>query len=215
MKKIILLALVAVTLAATSCGSLLTGTTSTTGSSTSSTGGILGDILNGNTVTSIVNNVIGGSTINQDAIVGTWKYNAPGCAFTSENLLAKAGGAVAAAKIKEKLEPTYKQIGVNNSNTQITLTKDNQFSGKVDGLPVSGSYTFDSSTHAIVFKSLLMSTTGYVTRTVNGIGLMFESKKLLSVLRTVSALSGNSTLETVGEISKSYDGVRMGFEMTK
>ena len=44
---------------------------------------------------------------------------------------------------------------------------------------------------------------------------LLESKKLLSVLQTVSALSGNSTLQTVGELSRNYDGIRMGFEMRR
>jgi len=28
-----------------------------------------------------------------------------------------------------------------------------------------------------------------------------------------AAMSGNSTLQTVGELSKQYEGVRLGFEM--
>ena len=44
---------------------------------------------------------------------------------------------------------------------------------------------------------------------------LMESKKLLTILQTVSALSGNNTLQTVGDLSKNYDGIRMGFEMKK
>jgi hypothetical protein len=29
----------------------------------------------------------------------------------------------------------------------------------------------------------------------------------------MSALSGNANLETIGELSKNYDGVRLGFDM--
>ena len=40
-------------------------------------------------------------------------------------------------------------------------------------------------------------------------------KKLLTILQTVAALSGNSSLATISDISKNYDGVRMGFEMSR
>jgi hypothetical protein len=31
----------------------------------------------------------------------------------------------------------------------------------------------------------------------------------------MSALSGNSTLSTIGEVSKNYDGARLGFDMAR
>ena len=31
----------------------------------------------------------------------------------------------------------------------------------------------------------------------------------------MSAMSGNQTLQTIGTLSKSYDGLRIGFDMTK
>lgn len=43
----------------------------------------------------------------------------------------------------------------------------------------------------------------------------FESKKILTLLQTVSAISGNTTLSTIGDISKQFNGVRLGFAMKK
>ena len=45
--------------------------------------------------------------------------------------------------------------------------------------------------------------------------ILFESKKMLSVLQTVAAISGNSSLQTIGDLSKNYDGVRIGFDMSR
>ncbi|MBR5102692.1 MAG: DUF4923 family protein, partial [Muribaculaceae bacterium] len=144
-----------------------------------------------------------------------WHYSSPGCAFTSENLLAKAGGAAAAGNIKEKLAPTYQAIGINSNNTQFSFDENNNFSAKINGIPLSGTYTFDPSTSKITLQTMLLSISGNVTRTTNGIGLMFESKKLLTVLQTLGKVSGNSTLNTVGELSKNFDGVRLGFDLAK
>ena len=55
----------------------------------------------------------------------------------------------------------------------------------------------------------------YTKREMNGISILFEGKKLLSLLQTLAAFSGNQNLETVSEISKNYDGVRVGFDMNR
>jgi hypothetical protein len=61
----------------------------------------------------------------------------------------------------------------------------------------------------------LLSTTGYVTRNAQGVSVVFESKKLLNVLQLIASMSGNSTLSTIGDLSKNYDGVRLGFDLRK
>ena len=62
---------------------------------------------------------------------------------------------------------------------------------------------------------MLLSFNCYAKRNANGIGLLFEGKKLLNILQTVAAMSGNQNIQAVGEISKSYDGLRLGFDFTK
>lgn len=186
-------------------GGLLGGGSSNNGSST------VGGIVNG-----ILNNVIGSGTFKQaDLCASTWKYSKPGCAFTSENLLAKAGGEVAANTIEEKLSTYYQKVGFSSSNTYVKFNEDGTFESKIDGKSWKGTYTFDEKTHAVQMKGLLLSISGFATRTTSGISLLFESKKLLTLVQTLTALSGNSTLSTIGNISKSYDGVRVGFEMIK
>lgn len=186
-------------------GGLLGGGSSNNGSST------VGGIVNG-----ILNNVIGSGTFKQaDLCASTWKYSKPGCAFTSENLLAKAGGEVAANTIEEKLSTYYQKVGFSGSNTYVKFNEDGTFESKIDGKSWKGTYTFDEKTHAVQMKGLLLSISGFATRTTSGISLLFESKKLLTLVQTLTALSGNTTLSTIGNISKNYDGVRVGFEMIK
>lgn len=188
-------------------GGLLGAATGNTSGSTSSAGSIIGGLLN---------NVIGSGTFSkEDLCAHTWKYSKPGCAFTSENLLAKAGGEIAANKVEEKLSTYYKKFGFSNSNTQFTFTTDGNFSAQIDGKPWQGTYTFDEKTHAIHLKGLLLSASGYATKTTNGISLLFDQKKLLNLIKMLSAFKGSSTLSAVGTIANSYDGMRVGFEMTK
>ena len=85
---------------------------STTTSTSAATGGsVLGSILgataNGETLGNVLSSVLGIDRITQKNLIGTWKYKGPGCAFTSENTLAKAGGEIAATQVKEKMASQY------------------------------------------------------------------------------------------------------------
>lgn len=214
-----------------------TATASTSTSATTNSGysagsvvaGVLGGLLGGGTTTDssstgssiingILNNVIGSATFSQaDLCAHTWKYSKPGCAFTSENLLAKAGGEIAASKIEEDLSKYYSKFGFSKSNTYFTFKTDGTFAAKIDGKSWNGTYTFDEKTHAIQLKGLLLSASGFATRTTNGISLLFEQKKLLTLIKTLSKLNltGSTTMSAVSSIVDNYDGVRIGFEMTK
>lgn len=222
---------------ATSSAAASTPTTSTSTSATTNSGysagsvvaGVLGGLLGGGTTTGssstgssiingILNKVIGSATFSQaDLCAYTWKYSKPGCAFTSENLLAKAGGEIAANKIEEDLSKYYSKFGFSNSNTYFTFKTDGTFAAKIDGKSWNGTYTFDEKTHAIQLKGLLLSASGFATRTANGISLLFEQKKLLTLIKTLSKLNltGSTTMSAVSSIVDNYDGVRIGFEMTK
>ncbi len=204
----------------------VTTTAATTSNAGSAVAGILGAVLGGNSnssssagssiINGILNNVIGSGTFSkQDLCAHTWKYSKPGCAFTSENLLAQAGGEIAANKVEEKLSEYYSKFGFSSSNTYFTFKTDGTFAAKIDGKSWQGNYTFDEKTHAIQMKGLILSMSGYATKTANGISLLFDQKKLLNLIKTIGSLKGNSTLSALGTIANNYDGMRVGFEMTK
>ena len=88
----------------TSCGGVGTSTGSSSASSSNSSasasnggsvlGSIIGSAANGETLGNVITSVLGIDKLSQKSLVGTWKYKGPGCAFTSNNTLAKAGGEV-------------------------------------------------------------------------------------------------------------------------
>lgn len=216
----------ATTTTAATATSNAAASTSTTSNAGSAIAGILGAVMGGSSnssssagssiINGILNNVIGSGTFSkQDLCAHTWKYSKPGCAFTSENLLAQAGGEIAANKVEEKLGEYYSKFGFSGSNTYFTFKTDGTFAAKIDGKSWQGNYTFDEKTHAIQMKGLLLSMSGYATKTANGISLLFDQKKLLNLIKTMGALKGSSTLSAIGTIANNYDGMRVGFEMTK
>ena len=151
---------------------------------------ILGDVLNSMNTKSIGNalgSVLGIDKPTERELIGAWHYNGPGVAF----------------------------VGFNRNNTQLTFNSDKTFSGKIAGTSLMGTWSYDNNNQKITLKTLLFTIPVYAKRATSGMSFLLESKKLLSVLQTVSALSGNSTLQTVGELSRNYDGIRMGFEMRR
>ena len=200
MKKVMLGLVALACIAMTSCGNM---------------NQVLSAMTNGTGVVNAISSVIGLDKVKAQDLTATWKYSGPGCAFTSENLLAKAGGEVAAVQIEEKIKPYFQQVGLSASNTFITFNEDGTFSSKIAGTPFSGNYTFDEATQKITMKGLLLSINCYAKKETNGISILFEAKKLLTILQTMSAMSGSKDLQTLGDLSKNYDGVRIGFDMKR
>ena len=204
MKKIVttmttLVLLVTAGVAVTSCGA----------------GTILQAMTSGGTLAKAFTSVIGLDKVTKAGMVGTWHYDSPGCAFTSENLLAKAGGEVAATKIEQEVAPYFQKVGINAQNTTVTFNEDGTFSATIAGKQFGGTWTIDESTAKVTMKGLLLSINCYAKREYSGISLLFESKKLLNILQVMAAMSGNDTAQKIGELSKNYDGVRLGFDMRK
>ena len=214
MKKLNYLVACVATSLLVGCGGLGTlGTAAGSSAGSSILGGVLGAITNGDALGNILTSVLGGERPSAEQLIGTWKYAQPGVAFTSDNLLAKAGGEVAASQIKEKLSTYSSSIGVKASNTYLTFNQDLTFSGKIAGKSLSGTYVYDPNTAQITLKTLLFSVNAYLKRSATGMAVLFESKKLLTILQTIAKISGNGTLQSIGDISTNYDGVRLGFDM--
>jgi hypothetical protein len=178
-------------------------------------GTILQAIGSGGTLANAFTSVIGMDKVTQKGLVGSWHYNGPGCVFTSENLLAKAGGEVAATKIEQELAPYFEKTGLTADNTVVTFNEDGKFNASIAGKSFSGTWTLDESTAKVTMKGLLLTINCYAKREYGGISLTFESKKLLNALQVVAAMSGNDTVQKIGELSKKYDGIRLGFDMKK
>ena len=176
---------------------------------------LLQTIGSGGTLANAFTSVIGLDKVTKKGLVGTWKYASPGCAFTSENLLAKAGGEVAATKVEQELAPYFQRVGLNSQNTSVTFNEDGSFECSIAGHTFSGSWELEEATAKVTMRTLLVNINCYAKREYHGIALLFESKKLLTVLQVMAAMSGNDTVQKVGELSKNYDGIRLGFDLKK
>jgi len=191
-------------------GSVLGGTTgSTSTATTSSTGSILSNVLS---------SVLGSGSVSQSELIGTWTYTGSDCVFESDNLLKKAGGAVAASKIKSELNQNLQKIGIKEGSTSFTFNSDNTFKANLGGKSMSGTYVLDESNQKITLKlgTLGLGTLkGNVAKSGGKLSLLFDSDKLLKVASVVGSLSGNTAIKALSSLAGSYDGMMVGMQFKK
>jgi len=207
MKTKIVTLFVATALMLSSCMTTGMGTTSTTNSSNDVLTNVLGAVL--------TNVLFGGSLFDQSSILGSWNYNAPSTAFTTEKTLTNAGGNAAVANMNSSLARNYNNIGINRSNTSFSFLAGNKFSAKVNGIPFSGTYVYNQQNGEITLKTSTEAIKGNVIRTQKGMGLMFDSTQMANILQKEGKVSNAAAVQAVSKLAKSADGARVGFELTK
>ena len=208
MKKTLMTLLAAAALLLSSCFGPGMGTTQ---NNNNSTGNILSSVLG-----SVLGNVLfGGSTFDQSGLLGSWNYNAPSAAFTTQKALTNAGGAATIANMASSLASNYNNIGINSNNTSFSFQQGNKFSAKVNGIPFSGTYTYNPENGEIALKTATETIKGNVTKTEKGMGLMFDSKQMVNILQKEGKVSNTTAVQSVSKLAKTANGARVGFELTK
>ena len=160
--------------------------------------------------------VVGNKATTASSVIGTWTYSGPECQFESENLLAKAGGEMAAKEVEEKMIAVYNKVGMNN--IQYTFNEDGTYSYQMKKRTVTGSYVFDDAAKTITMTGKLgLKTVAYVTVTGNDMSMVFKADKLMSILKTITGAASkvNSTAATINSVAEAYDGLMLGFELKK
>ncbi len=160
--------------------------------------------------------VVGNKATTASSIIGTWTYSGPECQFESENLLAKAGGEMAAKEVEEKMIAVYNKVGMNN--IRYTFNEDGTYSYQMKKRTVTGSYVFDDAAKTITMTGKLgLKTVAYVTVTGNDMSMVFKADKLMSILKTITGAASkvNSTAATINSVAEAYDGLMLGFELKR
>ena len=190
---------------------------------------LLGSGATTDVVSSIIENVVGNAVSKLDlSIEGTWTYSQPEVQFKSDNLLAQAGGAAATSKVESSLKKLYDKIGINQSFSY-TFNEDNTFThtlkigSKVKTL--SGTYTLDKENNIITLQYAALGKIGLgkinaiYANTGTSLALLFDASQLLAftkkVLSAVSSVSGVASVATVAALVENYDGMLLGYKMTK
>ena len=159
-----------------------------------------------------------GGKLTQYALVGTWNYSAPGVKFEGNDLLSQLGGSALEGTVKSQLDKVYQTVGIKPGAGSVTFGKDGAFSTQMGNYKLSGTYTFDPSTHVAAMKFAkekldLGEVPGHVYLSGTKMVLVFPVGKLIEIIKSYG--SKISSMETVVALLEQYKNVYIGFEFSK
>ncbi|MFI3283053.1 MAG: DUF4923 family protein [Rikenellaceae bacterium] len=172
-------------------------------------------------VSTVASALLGDAAITTSSITGTWTYDSPAVILQSDNSITEAAGTLATSTIESKLGSTFSTLGMSAGTFSFTFNSDNSFSCTVKSRTLSGTYAIDGDeTLTLTFSAFgainlgSISTIAYISG--SNLSLLFEADKLLDIVSALTSVSESSTtLSTVNSLLSNYNGVRVGFEMTK
>lgn len=215
MRKPIIMAVLLSTLLLSSCGTTSLGTQGTgllSGANAGTTGGAA------SALGSVLTNLLGGSSaVTASDLQGTWTYRKADCVFETQNLLLKAGGEMAAAKIESQLESQLGKVGITPGACSFTFNSDGTYVATIGQYNLTGNYTLNTKSNTLTMTYLagIGRISPKVVKTGASISLLFEGDKLLSMVQKVGKLTSNSTVNSLSSLINSYDGMLVGMQLSK
>ncbi len=179
-----------------------------TGASAQDWKSILGDVLQ---------QTVGGQTLSEQAVIGQWEYASPYCRLESDDLLAKAGGQVAANQVESRLESVYRTLGMEHFSCSFAAEGECSFGYK--GKDIAGTYTLDMDSGMMTITLAKTPATIRAQVSVSGdtLSMAFEADRLISALKSLTDLAAgiNSQAALIGSLVENYDGLWLGFELQR
>ncbi len=184
----------------------------------------LKDVVNSDNVATAVTTAVtaatGGTTVSASTLTGTWAYSAPAVKLESDNALTEAAGSLATSTIESKLSSAYTKAGITSGKFSFTFSEDLTFSCTTGSKTLSGQYAInEDGTIKLTFKAVGTINLGSVDVeaeiSTSSLKLLFNADKLLEIVSSVSTSSSNTSLQTLNTFLSKYDGVLIGFELTK
>jgi cytoskeletal protein RodZ len=172
------------------------------------------DLFNKENVENVVNAVTGKNTTVD--LTGTWTYTGAAIDFESDNLLAKAGGAVASSTAEKKLNEQLAKVGITPGKLSFTFESDSTFTATLSAKKVKGTYSYDADQQKVQLKfAKIIPLNASVSATSTKLDLLFQADKLLKLITTIAGKVNNSTLNTISSLAGNYDGMQLGVSLEK
>lgn len=97
----------------------------------------------------------------------------------------------------------------------MTFDKDGNFTQTVAGKTLKGTYTVSGKNVKLVYGGIKEQFLGTTQVDGNDLLIVMNATKLMSYMKTLGMLSGNSTLKTASSLLGSIDGMLCGLRLQK
>ena len=151
-------------------------------------------------------------------VTGTWVYESTKVNFTSDNLLAQAGSKLVSSKIEDQINSILNKYGLTPQNLTLAFAEDGNYTCSFTGDSAKitkGKYSFKDG-KLVLTPSVLKKDISINAKSGNALDLTCNDDKLLTLVQGLSSLkTENSTIKTISEIAKNYDGMQIGLTFKK
>ena len=187
-------------------------------------GGLLGklggsgsDTNAGSIVSSITDLLSGKSALTTETIAGTWNYTGSAISFKSEeNALSNIASSVAQSTIEKKLDGYLQKVGISEGLFGFTFNEDGSMAVQYGSKSFPGTWTLDQSNATINMKvASLVNMKGYVAIKNGKMELLFDATTMMKIIKSVTSVYKNSTLQTINNVLNQYDKMYAGFNLAK
>ncbi len=177
----------------------------------------LSDLLGGD-VGNMIEGVFMKSDLTTDDLIGVWTNKKPAVVFKGDNFLKQAGGIAAASAVESKLTPYFNQFGLTGAT--LIVNSDSTFTLKSKKLNLSGNIRRKADGNFIfaikAFDKLnLGEVPAYVQKTSSSMDVMFDTTKFKALVTSLSKVLNIKSINTIASLLDSYDGLYVGFGLTK
>ena len=180
----------------------------------------LKDLFSKDNIKDVVENVTGLDLSKDEAVItGTWQFSGTAVELESKDFLKKAAAKLAVETIEKKLDETITKIGVAPGLFSFTFNADKTFSIGFKKREIKGTYTLSAD------KKKLTLTFGRLTKlgtmdVITDLGskelsLMFKAANFIDLLGKVTSEGGSDTMKTLATLVSAYDGINIGFELSR
>lgn len=177
-----------------------------------------GQALENGNVTDIIEGVLSTSNLEVKDLAGVWTSTGSAVAFQSEDLLSQAGGVAMASTLESKINPYFTKYGIVGS--VITIQTDGSFSMTLKKTTLKGKIVKGENNKFILSfeafgKNNLGNVNLYIQKTSTSMDLMFDASKLKTILSSIASLSKKGLGNSLNTFLNSYNGICIGFKMSK
>lgn len=154
-------------------------------------------------------------------IEGNWEFSGSAVKFTGDNVLMNAASELAAGKVEDQLNEYLQKVGIRQGLFSYVFNADGTFTTTFSKMNFSGQYTFSQEEGTIELdygkneklKGVSLKTD--VSVSLNNMQLLFNADKLLDFISKITSTVGDSKIGALASLIDQYDGLKIGFELSR
>lgn len=181
----------------------------------------LKELFSNGGVKSVVESVVDQLDVIPKNIEGNWTFSGSAVKFTGDNMLMNAASELAVGKVEDTLNEYLAKVGIKEGLFSYTFNEDGTFSTSFNQAKFPGQYTFSQQEKTLELdygkneklKGIALKTN--VSVGTSTMQLLFNADKLLEFISKITSSVGDSKLGALTSLLDQYDGMQIGFELTR